>query len=249
MKLSNVFTVLLVTSLAIAKADVNVGTNDEAGGLRGGQGTRQVRKNKNKNKNKNKFETKAIDVRLTAGLSTTLFKYGPIKVIVECTADHEVELSIEVKNDSSDVMGVFGQSGEGPLSGSFPPSAKAVLPFASFEEGNLDGLASVGTSTGYYVSLNGETAIGLTSSNSVGVTPIAVTPIAVTPIAVTPIAVTPIAVTPIAVTPIGQPIGQLTPLDPVLSSVSGLPEYGEDIDCVFMGVFTMFKNKNPKFVN
>jgi hypothetical protein len=97
MKLSTLFTILSVTSLSIAKAGVNVGRNDEASGLRGGKGTRQLKKKK-----KNEFEIKAIDVCLTAGLSTSLVKYGPIKVIVECTPNALV-FSVEVRNDSSDL--------------------------------------------------------------------------------------------------------------------------------------------------
>jgi hypothetical protein len=34
----------------------------------------------------------------------------------------------------------------------------------------------------------------------------------------------------------------------LISEEIGLPEYGEDVNRIFMGVFTMFKNKAPKVV-
>jgi hypothetical protein len=195
MKLSTMFTILSVASLAFAKADVNVGGNDVASDLRGGKGTRQLKKKK-----KNKFETKAIDVRLQKGASTSLVKYGPIEVFVQCDGDALVFLA-EVRNDSSDTMGVFGESYTGVFSASVgafdEDTSKDLLkvPFGYAKGvGNMDGMAAIGTSTGYYVSLDGETAIGLV-----------------------------------------DPFG-------------GLPAYGEDVVCVFMGVFTMFKKQAPKVV-
>jgi hypothetical protein len=79
-------------------------------------------------------------------------------------------------------------------------------------------MAAIGTSTGYYVSLDGETAIGLVDRKD-GVRPDLV-----------------------------DILPDLVDIGLVDASKDGLPEYGEDIDCVFMGVFTMFKNKAPKFV-
>jgi hypothetical protein len=176
MKLATMFTLLSVTILAIARAE---------------NGTRQLLKKKKKKKNK--FKTKAIDVRLQVGASTSLLKHGPIELFVQCVVPTHITIFVVVRNDSNDEMGVFGENQFGGFSDSVDHLDFKDFPFADFyDTGNVNGMASIGTSTGFYLSLDGETAIGL--------------------------------------------IG------------AGLSEYGEDVDCVFMGVFTMFKKKAPKVV-
>jgi hypothetical protein len=180
MKLATVFTILSVTILAIAKAE---------------NGTRQLVKKKKK---KNKFMTKAVDMRLQTSALTSLLKHGPIELFVEC---HPALLVFyaKVRNDSSDTMGVFGEVSGGGISFSIDAFDDETYIFAVLANfvgvGNLNGVAAIGTSTGFYLSLDGETAIGL-----------------------------------------------------IDLSGTGLAEYGEDIGCVFMGVFTMFKKKAPKVV-
>jgi hypothetical protein len=179
MRLATVFTLLLsVTILAIAKAE---------------NGTRQLVKKKKKKKNK--FKTKAIDVRLQVFSSTSLWKHGPIELFVDCLPLF-LSFYAVVLNDSSDEMDVFGEITGKSFSFSVDAGVVEYIPFADFyETGNVNGVAAIGTSTGFYLSLDGETAIGL--------------------------------------------------IDP---TGAGLPEYGEDVNCVFMRVFTMFKKKTPKVV-
>jgi hypothetical protein len=80
MKLSTMFTILAVTSLAIAKASANdVGEKHVASLLRDEEGTHQLKK-----KRKPQFMTMVFDVRLPLETETSLFQHGQMEVVAYC---------------------------------------------------------------------------------------------------------------------------------------------------------------------
>jgi hypothetical protein len=164
MKLSNVFAILAVTSLAIlAKASGNdVGEeHDVARRLRGAEGTRHLKKKKKKKK----LTTKVFDVRLPVNKRTVLFKHGPMEVVAQCRPGAVLFLVVDVTNGSTEDLGVFGleygqgysdviKVGDGPIS--------RTLMYV-IGTGNHPGNGAISTSTGFYVSVDGETAIALSA--------------------------------------------------------------------------------------
>jgi hypothetical protein len=166
MKLSNAFTILAVTSLAIAKAAAtDVGEKLVASRLRGEEGTRVLKKKKKKKKKKKAvYKTQALDVRLSRGEQISLLTNGPLEVFAICTTDPFFIFVVATNDSTEDSFGVFGFTAKPGAVNDIVEEGTGNI-YMLWEvgpgSGNMPGVGAIGTSTGFYVSLDGETAIGL----------------------------------------------------------------------------------------
>jgi hypothetical protein len=124
------------------------------------------------------FKTDFFDVRLPQNTETSLLKHGPMEVFALCV-EGEVLITVSVTNDSTEALGVFGVDGDdgfddvietediyAAVASDSTEGFRALGEDSLWEvegSGNDSGNGAVGTSTGFYVSVDGETAIGMAS--------------------------------------------------------------------------------------
>jgi hypothetical protein len=169
MKLSTAFNILSVTTLAIANASAANAARRR--GVRGETGTRDLKPKSKVGKKGSGLIEKNFDVRLEAGATYSIFEHGPIEVFVNCNM-YGVSISAVVTNDSEENgLGTFGR--RFGKKGGFLAFINVL---DSYEEKYLwlvsdsgidrSGEVAVSTSTGYYVGLDTDTAIGLHQQES-----------------------------------------------------------------------------------